>query len=171
MQSAAAAVNSLPYPCFCGLRFRTGAERRKHEKLVHGPKPAAPPGRQVDQRIEGGSDHAAARPAVPDDADSAAAAPAADSGCPDYGYGSDGDTGDHDRFDDGDDQRDGEGDSYDLMSEEGFEALKKQLQDDSYSLDLEVGSMPQRGGRSLHTTASAPHVLALPLCGEVWTTS
>ena len=132
----------------------------------------APPSRQVDQRIDGGRDHAAARPAVPADSDSAAAAPAADSDSPDYGYGSDGDAGDHDcSDDDGDDQRDGDGDSYELMSEEGIEALKKQLQDDSYSLDLEVGSMPQRGGMLLRTTASASHLLALPLCGGVWTTS
>lgn len=158
-------MNSLNFPCsLCSRRFRTGAEVNKHQRIAHTAKSAAPPTRQVDQRIEGGRDHAAARPAVSDDPDGAAADAAADSGFPDNDHGSEGDTGDYDCFVDGDDQQAGEDVSYQLMSMEDFEALKKQLQEESYNLDLEVGMKPVivsallHIGRLSHTAAHGAHI-------------
>lgn len=160
-------MNSLNFPCsLCKNRFRTGAELSKHKKIAHGPKPVAP-ARQVDQRIEGGRDHAAARPSLPIDPASAAADAATGSGSPVYDHGSEADAADYEAFPDGDDQQDGEADPYQLMLWEGFEALKKQRQEESYSLDLEVGTSLPQTQRCILASCSTQHGAYIEFAGSV----
>ena len=85
-------MSSLMFHCtICKEHFSNGWGLRNHMTLKHGARYLVPPSRQVNQRIEGGRDHAAARPAVPDDPNSATADAVADSGFPDYDHGSEGD--------------------------------------------------------------------------------
>ena len=57
---------------------------------------------------------------------------------------------------------------------EGFERMKKHLQEEEYSLELEVGTKPAIEMRRIRVNGPqcmvpALHLLALPLSGQRWT--
>ena len=123
----------------CSFQCRTGIQLAKHNRVVHGPI-AIQPVRLIAQRTEAGNDHAAARPS---EADARGNAAAAASGCDDQHDSSAAyapDAGEYHCPDGGDEEQDAGAGSPSLITREGFEALKKQLQEASYSLDLEVGA-------------------------------